>query len=105
MNKVRKLQKRLDPQIADPLSVIRERSANLTNYLTPQICGIAILFEDLVADHPPLVLVFQVRYLYKLKMFQIVPYTDEVVVNSLDCFQVNGTSDMQVRIFLIMYRR
>jgi hypothetical protein len=29
--------------------------------------------------------------------FQIVPYTDEVVVNSLDCFQVNGTSDMKVR--------
>jgi hypothetical protein len=33
-------------------------------------------------------------------MFQIVPYTDEVVVNSLDCFQVNGTSDMQVSITL-----
>jgi hypothetical protein len=34
-------------------------------------------------------------------MFQIVPYTDEVVVNSLDCFQVNGTSDMQVSITLV----
>jgi hypothetical protein len=34
-------------------------------------------------------------------MFQIVPYTDEVVVNSLDCFQVNGTSDMQVSITLL----
>jgi len=29
-------------------------------------------------------------------LVKIVPYTDEVVVNSLDCFQVNGTSDMQV---------
>jgi hypothetical protein len=34
-------------------------------------------------------------------MFQIVPYTDEVVVNSLDCFQVNGTSDMQVGVTLL----
>lgn len=29
-------------------------------------------------------------------LVKIIPYTDEVVVNSLDCFQVNGTDDMQV---------
>ncbi len=81
------------------------RSANLTNYLTTQICGFARL-QNLFADCPPMLVVHSLYITIRCCIFQV-SHGDNITVNCTDNHEVGGNKPIPfvepIRICLIAH--